>query len=165
MHFFSTISWNEIFLLQKGMKEIHLRSLACQQIRDSLAFAETRFRQKRQSIERRGRNPINENPFSPPPPLPLADFSARTVCSNQRWIPGERSPLSVETSIKGLSYTLTRNSAIGRWRLWGGRYNTTARAIFISRAGDVSGRAVFFPPFYRSHWWWNKGYNEKQIYR
>lgn len=146
----------KFFLLEKGMKEIHLRSLAYQQIGDSLAFAETRFRQKRHGrLKDAAGIRLTRIPFSPPPWF----FS-----SNQRWIPGERSPLSVETSIKGLSYTLTRNSVIGRWRLWGGWYNKKTQAIFISRARDVSGRTVFFLPFHPSHLWWNKGYNEKKIY-
>lgn len=68
MLFFNDTNWNEIFLLGKGTKEIHLRSLACQQIGDSLAFAETRFRQKRHGrLKDAVGIRLTRTPFSPPP--------------------------------------------------------------------------------------------------
>lgn len=68
MLFFNDTNWNEIFLLGKGTKEIHLRSLACQQIGDSLAFAETRFRQMRHGrLKDAVGIRLTRTPFSPPP--------------------------------------------------------------------------------------------------
>lgn len=69
MCFFSTTQIEtKFFCWGKGTKEIHLRSLACQQIGDSLAFAETRFRQKRHGrLKDAVGIRLTRTPFSPPP--------------------------------------------------------------------------------------------------